>query len=83
MSTDLAVKLGFALGSISANCKSRTLIAEFTRSATVEQDAGPSARVGVAARLVVVATEVDAKAAVSIPVLAEEGSTGRSKVSMA
>src|SRR5688500_15563355 len=60
MSTDLALKLGFAVGSASANVQSRTLIAEFSRSKTIEQD-GCHAQYGVCARLVVAVTGVDAK----------------------
>ncbi len=82
MSSTLAVKLGFAIGGISAGYQSRTLIAEFSRSATVEQEEGGRGRYGVAARLVVGATSVDAKAQLSIPLLAAEGSLGRSQASV-
>jgi hypothetical protein len=82
MSTDLAVKLGFAVGSTSASYQSRTLISEFSRSTTVEQDDGSQIRWGVAARLVVGATKFDATAQLSIPVLAAEGSLGRSRATV-
>ena len=82
MSSDLAVKLGFAVGTVAAGYQSRTLIAEFSRSTTVDQEDGGRARYGVAARLVVGATNVDVKARLSIPVLAAEGSLGHGQASV-
>jgi hypothetical protein len=82
MSTDLAAKLGFAVGTMSAGFKSRTLIAEFSRSTTIEQDDGVSARYGVAARLVVGVDDVDADASLTIPVLAAQGSLGHARATI-
>jgi hypothetical protein len=81
MSSNLAVKLGFAVGSVSASTQSRTLIAEFSRSATVEVE-GAHAQYGVAARLVVGVTSFEAKGALTIPVLAAEAQLGRSQASV-
>src|SRR3954452_3323907 len=81
MSSDFAAQLGFAVGSVSVSGHSRTLLAEYSNTATVEQD-GQSARYGVAARLVVGATSVEGKTAVSIPVLAAEAQLGHTQASV-
>ena len=79
MSTDFAVKLGFAVGSVSASVQSRTLIAEFSRSTTIEQQGSRHAQYGVAARLIVAVESANAKASLTIPVLAAEGQVGQSR----
>jgi hypothetical protein len=81
MSSDLAIKLGFAVGSVSASAQNRTLIAEFSRTATVEQD-GRNASYGVAARLVVGVTKVEGSVSVTIPVLAAQAQLGHGEASV-
>jgi hypothetical protein len=81
MSSNLALKLGFAVGSVSASAQSRTLLAEFSRSASVEVEDG-LAQYGAAARLVVGVTSFEAKGTLTIPVLAAEAQLGRSQASV-
>jgi hypothetical protein len=71
LSWSLAGKLGFAVGGVKGDFQSRFLVAEWSRSKTVES--GKSrARFGVAARLVVHIRSVSAEANLTLPIVAAE-----------
>jgi hypothetical protein len=75
LSWNLAAKLGFAFGSVGGGYQSRVLVAEFSRSKTIETDGSdhtPRARFGVAARLVVHVRQVRADLQLTLPVIAAE-----------
>jgi hypothetical protein len=76
LETTVAGKLGFSVGSVDASRNGRTLIAEFSRSKTVTSG-DTNARVGVAARLIVNVTGIDAKANLTLPFVAAEAQFNR------
>jgi hypothetical protein len=76
LESTLSGKLGFSIGGIDASRNSRTLIAEFARSTTVTTGT-TTARVGVAARLIVNVTGVDARANLTLPFVAAEAQFNR------
>jgi len=69
LDSDVAADLGFSLGAARAGRKSRTIVAEFSRSAT-SSVGGAVSRWGVSARLIVKVAEVDAGLNLTLPVVA-------------
>lgn len=80
LESDLSGKLGFGVASIEASYNTRTLIAEFSRSKTIATD-GTNACFGVAARLIVNVSGVDAKANLTLPFVAAEAQYNRVEAS--
>jgi hypothetical protein len=78
LESGLSGKLGFSLGSIEASYNTRTLIAEFSRSKTIATD-GTRACFGVAVRLIVNVSGLDAKANVTLPFVAAEAQFNRAE----
>ncbi len=76
LESNLSGKLGFNVGSVEASRNARTLIAEFSRSKVVATD-GASACFGVAARLIVNVSGLDAKANLTLPFVAAEAQYNR------
>lgn len=76
LESNLSGKLGFNVGSVEASRNARTLIAEFSRSKTVATD-GTNACFGVAARLIVNVSGLDAKANLTLPFVAAEAQYNR------
>lgn len=81
MSSSMALKLGFGIGELSGDRQGRLLMAEFSRTASVQDD-GQLAVYGVAARLIVTTRSEQADAALTIPVLAAQGQLGHSRASV-
>ncbi len=71
LESNLSGKLGFGVASIEASYNTRTLVAEFSRSKTIAAD-GTTACFGVAARLIVNVSGLDAKANLTLPYVAAE-----------
>jgi hypothetical protein len=69
LETDVAANLGFSVGAVKAGRRARTLIAEFSRSKTI-QSGDSQVRYGVAARLVVNVLGFDADANLTLPFVA-------------
>jgi hypothetical protein len=76
LETDLAGSLGFSVGMAKGSLNSRTLVAEFSRSKTIEVEGG-FARYGVAARLVVNVRNFEASANLTLPFVAAQAQYGR------
>jgi len=80
LESGLSGKLGFGVASIEASYNTRTLIAEFSRSKTIAAD-GTNACFGVAARLIVNVSGLDAKANLTLPFVAAEAQYNRAEAS--
>jgi hypothetical protein len=80
LESGLSGKLGFGVASIEASYNTQTLIAEFSRSKTIATD-GTNACFGVAARLIVNVSDLDAKANLTLPFVAAEAQFNRAKAS--
>jgi len=80
LESGLSGKLGFGVGSIEASYNTRTLVAEFSRSKTIAAD-GTNACFGVAARLIVNVRGLDAKANLTLPIVAAEAQANRAEAS--
>ena len=71
LESNLAGQLGSNIGSLDASRQGRTLIAEYSRSKLVVREHA-KARYGVAARLIVHVTDVEAKANLTLPFVAAQ-----------
>jgi hypothetical protein len=80
LESGLSGKLGFGVASIEASYNTRTLIAEFSRSKTIAAD-GTNACFGVAARLIVNVSGLDATANLTLPFVAAEAQYNRAEAS--
>jgi hypothetical protein len=80
LESGLSGKLGFGVASIEASYNTRTLVAEFSRSKTIATD-GTNACFGVAARLIVNVSGLDAKANLTLPFVAAEAQYNRAEAS--
>jgi hypothetical protein len=78
LESGLSGKLGFSVGAIGAAYNTRTLIAEFSRSKTIAAD-GTNACFGVAARLIVNVSNLEASANVTLPFVAAEAQYNRAE----
>jgi hypothetical protein len=76
----LSGKLGFGVASLEASYNTRTLVAEFSRSKTIAAD-GSNACFGVAARLIVNVSGLNAKANLTLPYVAAEAQFNRAEAS--
>lgn len=76
----LASKLGFAVGGVEGDFQSRVLVAEWSRSKTVQGSHNSTGvRFGVAARLVVHVRSIGAEANLSLPFVAAEAQMNRAE----
>lgn len=80
LESDVAAKLGFGIASTEAGVRTRTLVAEFSRTKTVGEGRR-QARWGVAARLVVTVIGVKADANLTLPFVAAEAQFNRVEAS--
>lgn len=78
LESGISGKLGFSVGSVEASRNTVTLIAEFSRSKTAATD-GMNACFGVAARLIVNVSGLDAKASLTLPFVAAEAQYNRAE----
>ena len=78
LESGLSGKLGFAVASIEASYNTRTLVAEFSRSKTIAAD-GTNACFGVAGRLIVNVSGLEAKANLTLPFVAAEAQYNRAE----
>jgi len=82
MDARVAAKLGFTgFGGMSTNGHQKVTVLEFSRSSTCDAPNGEALRYGVAVRLSVKATNLEANANLSLPFLAVETQAGRVQTS--
>ena len=79
LESGLSGKLGFSLASIEASYNTRTLVAEFSRSKTIAANGKNNACFGVSARLIVNVSGLDAKATLTLPLVAAEAQLNRAE----
>jgi hypothetical protein len=72
LDANLAAKVGFALGSVSASARQRVLISEFSRSAPCSTEDGLELHYGVALRLIVHVANFEAGANLTLPWVAAQ-----------
>jgi hypothetical protein len=72
LETDVAASLGFGVASAKGGGRSRTLVAEFSRSKTVALGGGSQARYGVAARLIVNVLGIEGEINLTLPFVAAQ-----------